>query len=58
MRPAISKAKTPTLDFFISLGFGAAGRTTSKLFDIAVFTLISQVSKAIIRLYVCVYGED
>lgn len=52
MRPEISKAKTPTSDFFTSFGFGAAGFAASKLWDIAVFTLISQFSKAMVVFYV------
>ncbi len=44
--PAISKAKTATFDFFIGFGFGAP---EAKLFDIAVFTFISQVSRAMMN---------
>ena len=47
MRPAISKANTPTVDFLDDFGIGAEVITESKPWDIAVFTLISQVSRAI-----------
>lgn len=48
MRPAISKAKTPTFDLRMGL-FGCGWvevRTASKLWDMAVFTLSSKVSSA------------
>ena len=57
MSPAISKAKTATFDFFIGFGFGAP---EAKLFDIAVFTFISQVSRAMMNYesYVIVQKES
>lgn len=53
MRPAISKDRTPTLAFFMApagccfLGVDGVARTESMLVDMAVFTLISHVSRAI-----------
>lgn len=48
IREAISKANTPTVpDFFrTSLAVGGVARTESKLWDIAVLTLMSHVSRA------------
>lgn len=48
--PAISKARTPTLDFLTtSLVVGAVVRTASNLWDMAVLTLKSNVSRAMVR---------
>ena len=48
MRPAISKANTPTVDFLMGLGVGAVARTESRPLDMAVLTLMSQVSRAMV----------
>lgn len=52
MRPAISKDKTPTLDFFVVVVVGDCcflGVVDGvMLVDMAVFTLISHVSRTIL----------